>query len=140
MRKRVILTAVAAIGLVVLGATSLIYYANYPDRDMPDRARLYRARTDIAGIENAVRLFHETNGKYPQTLTELARKPGDTGNDKPWLIEMPVSPWGGSYHYQVESGPAGESYKIWTVPDRRTQEQVKLAELSNATDWRAIAR
>jgi hypothetical protein len=136
LAKRIVITAGAGIGLLALAAAALVFYVNYPDRDMLNMAEVYRAKQDIEGIENAVRLFHEKNKRYPQDLTELTRRDGGAGND-PWLVELPVSPWGGAYQYRVQSEPSGQSYRIWTVPDPVTQEALKLAELSNTTDWAA---
>lgn len=136
MRKRIALPTATAIAVFVAGG--FVLYVNYPDRNLPTKAEFYRAKGDIAGIENAVRLFHERNGRYPRNLEELTRKQGDTTDDNPWLVSMPASPWGGAYQYRVQSGPSGESYKIWTVPDAQTQQIVKVAEVSNTTDWRAM--
>jgi len=134
------LAAVAIIGLWAVGYRGLVLFSLYQGRNVLETSKLYYVKADIAGIESAVRLFHERNGRYPQNLTELARKPEDTGNDKRWLIQIPASPWGSPYHYQVESGAAGESYKIWTVSDGRTQEELKVTELSNETNWRTMPK
>jgi hypothetical protein len=141
MWKRIALAAIGIIGLVVMGYLGLILFSLYQERNVLQESKLYYVKAEIGMIEGAVRLFHDANRRYPQNLAELARKPRETANNKPWLIEIPhASPWGSAYQYWVEPGAAGESYKIWTVPDRRTQELLKVTELSNKTDWRTLLR
>src|SRR5437667_10999977 len=104
IRKRIALTTATVIGVLAL-AGGLVVYVNYPDRNWADTAEVHRAKADIAGIETAVHLFHERNGRYPQDLTELTEPAGDNPESKPWRIKMPINPWGGAYQYRLQPGP-----------------------------------
>jgi len=133
MLKRVAVAVAVAIGL------GLVYFGLIlrSEQHMTLKADLFRAKADLIGIDHAVRLFHDGNGRYPLDLTELTRS--NTDGKEPWLLpRVPTDPWGGAYQYRVQAGPAGESYKVWVVPDKKAQDAVGVAELSNTTDWRAI--
>ena len=131
MLKRVAVV-LAAVGLG-LGYVGVILHS---ERNMTLKADLFRAKADLTGIANAVRLFHDGNGRYPRDLEELTRSPA--GKDELWRIDVPTDPWGGAYQYRVQAGPTGDSYKVWVVPDDEVRAAIGTAELSNKTDWRAV--
>ncbi|MFN8867538.1 MAG: type II secretion system major pseudopilin GspG [Pseudomonadota bacterium] len=78
-----------------------------------DDARIAAAKTDIATIMQALKLYRLDNQRYPsaeQGLEALVRKP-TTGavppSWKPYLDKLPNDPWGRPYQY-VNPGVKGE--------------------------------
>jgi general secretion pathway protein G len=84
----------------------------------PDEARRVAARTDIATIDQALKLYRLDNGRYPTTeqgLTALVAKPVAEPlpqNWKPYLDYLPKDPWGKPYQY-ANPGQHGE-IDIWS--------------------------
>lgn len=84
----------------------------------PDEARRVAARTDIATIDQALKLYRLDNGRYPSTeqgLNALVTKPVAEpvpGNWKPYLDFLPKDPWGKPYQYS-NPGQHGE-IDIWS--------------------------
>jgi general secretion pathway protein G len=84
----------------------------------PDEARRVAARTDIATIDQALKLYRLDNGRYPTTeqgLNALVAKPVAEPlpqNWKPYLDYLPKDPWGKPYQY-ANPGQHGE-IDIWS--------------------------
>jgi hypothetical protein len=130
---------------VIVGVPALllvggVLYFIYDEGDQVYRSRLYRAKYDIAAIETAAESFHKEYGSYPTDLQELVHTGRNGGGDKQFLMRIAPSPWGGPFRYAVAHGATGESIKVWAVPDRKTQDKLGVAELSNKTDWQAILK
>src|SRR6266571_1158031 len=83
--------------------------------DRPDQARVVAARSDIAAIMGALKLYRLDNGAYPsseQGLAALVRKPERGEIPRNWksggyLEKLPVDPWGLEYQY-LNPGIRGE--------------------------------
>lgn len=80
-----------------------------------DDARIVAARTDIAQIKSALKLYYLDNQKYPTTdqgLAALVSKP-NTGNIPAqykaggYIEKLPTDPWGKPYLY-LSPGVKGE--------------------------------
>jgi general secretion pathway protein G len=91
--------------VVILGILAGLIVPRIMDR--PDQARVVAAKSDIAAIMNALKLYRLDNGTYPsaeQGLMALVKKP-ETGdaprNWKPggYLERLPKDPWGSDYQY-----------------------------------------
>ena len=57
-----------------------------------------------------------------------------------FLPRVPKSPWNTPYHLTIEHTDGGDKIKLWTIPDRRTQERTQMKEFSNETDWSHVPR
>jgi len=99
--------------IVILGILAALIVPRIMDR--PDQARVVAAKSDIAAIMNALKLYRLDNGVYPgseQGLTALVQRPdrGDIPrNWKPggYLERLPKDPWGSDYQY-LNPGVHGE--------------------------------
>ena len=73
--------------------------------DRADDARVTAAKTDIANINQALKLYRLDNQRYPtseQGLQALVTKPTSgpvPTNWKPYLEKLPNDPWGNPYQY-----------------------------------------
>lgn len=76
-----------------------------------DKARVEKAKADIAGIEQALTLFHLEAARYPtmeeglQALVDPA--PALGANREPFIRRLPKDPWSRDYQYVTpgEKGP-----------------------------------
>lgn len=84
----------------------------------PDEARRVAARSDIATLDQALKLYRLDNGRYPTTeqgLNALVTKPTVEpvpNNWKPYLDFLPKDPWGKPYLF-ANPGQHGE-IDIWS--------------------------
>ncbi len=91
--------------VVILSILALVIVPRVIDR--PDQARAARVNSDLAVIENAVRLYRLDNFKYPTTdqgLSALVTPPVAEPLPPNWaqggyLDRLPRDPWGGEYQY-----------------------------------------
>ncbi|MGC8806460.1 MAG: type II secretion system major pseudopilin GspG [Thiomonas sp.] len=89
--------------LVIMGVLAALIVPNIMGRT--DEARQTAARTDIATIMQALKLYKLDNGIYPtqqQGLQALVVKPSTPpipNNWKPYLEKLPTDPWGNAYQY-----------------------------------------
>ena len=97
--------------LVIIGVLAALVVPNVLDR--ADDARVTAARTDIANLMQALKLYKLDNQRYPtaeQGLQSLVVKPsaGPTPpNWKPYLEKLPNDPWGKPYQF-INPGVKGE--------------------------------
>jgi general secretion pathway protein G len=99
--------------VVILGILAAVAIPKILDR--PDQAKVTAAKTDIATIMQALKLYRLDNGAYPTTeqgLQALAVKP--TSNPLPanwkqggYLERLPNDPWKTPYQY-LNPGIKGE--------------------------------
>ncbi|HET8869845.1 MAG TPA: type II secretion system major pseudopilin GspG [Aquabacterium sp.] len=96
--------------LVIIGLLAALIVPNVLDR--ADDARVTAAKTDVANLMQALKLYKLDNMRYPtseQGLQALVTKP-TTGpippNWKPYLEKLPNDPWGRPYQY-VNPGVKG---------------------------------
>lgn len=89
--------------LVIMGVLAALIVPNIIGRT--DEARVTAAKTDIATIMQALKLYKLDNGFYPsqaQGLQALVVKPSTPpvpSNWKPYLEKLPNDPWGRPYQY-----------------------------------------
>ena len=89
--------------LVIMGVLAALIVPNILGRT--DEARETAARTDIATIMQALKLYKLDNGNCPtqdQGLQALVVKPSTApvpANWKPYLDKLPTDPWGRPYQY-----------------------------------------
>ena len=99
--------------IVILGVLAALVVPRVLDR--PDEARAVAARSDIATIIQALKLYRLDNQRYPTTeqgLNALVAKPEQPPlppNWKPggYLERLPKDPWGRPYQY-LSPGLKGE--------------------------------
>lgn len=91
--------------IVILGVLAALIVPNVISR--PDEARVTVAKSDIASIMSALKLYRLDNQRYPsaeQGLAALVAKPEQPPvppNWKPggYLEKLPKDPWGRAYVY-----------------------------------------
>jgi general secretion pathway protein G len=97
--------------LVIIGVLAALIVPNVLDR--ADDARVTAARTDVANLVQALKLYKLDNQRYPsaeQGLDALVRKPtvgAIPSNWKPYLDKLPNDPWGRPYQF-LNPGLKGE--------------------------------
>ena len=99
--------------IVILGVLAALVVPRVLDR--PDEARNVAAKSDLATIVGALKLYRLDNQRYPTTeqgLSALVAKPDSPPvppNWKPggYLERLPKDPWGRPYQY-VNPGLKGE--------------------------------
>ncbi len=97
--------------LVIIGVLAALIVPNVLDRT--DDARSTAARTDVANIMQALKLYKLDNQRFPtaeQGLQALIVKPGVNPvppNWKPYLEKLPNDPWGRPYQF-LSPGVKGE--------------------------------
>jgi general secretion pathway protein G len=96
--------------LVIIGLLAALIVPNVLDR--VDTARETAARTDVANLMQALKLYKLDNQRFPtgeQGLKALITKPTASPippNWKPYLEKLPNDPWGRPYQY-VNPGVKG---------------------------------
>jgi general secretion pathway protein G len=99
--------------IVILGVLAALVVPRVLER--PDEARAVAARSDIASIMAALKLYRLDNQRYPTTDQGLAalvtrpETPPVPPNWKPggYLEKLPKDPWGRAYQY-LNPGLKGE--------------------------------
>lgn len=97
--------------LVIIGVLAALIVPNVLSRT--DDARATAARTDIANLVQALKLYRLDNQRYPtaeQGLQALVSKPTTQpvpGNWRPYIDKLPNDPWGRPYQY-LNPGIKGE--------------------------------
>jgi len=99
--------------LVIIGIMAALIVPNVLGR--ADDARKVAAKSDIAAMMNALKLYNLDNMRYPtnqQGLQALATKPSvapipNSYKDGGYLDKLPTDPWGNQYQYQ-NPGKHGE--------------------------------
>ena len=97
--------------LVIIGVLAALIVPNVLDR--ADDARVTAAKTDIANLVQALKLYKLDNQRYPtgeQGLQALVARPTAgviPGNWRPYLDKLPNDPWGRAYMY-MNPGVKGE--------------------------------
>ncbi len=89
--------------LVIIGVLAALIVPNVLDR--ADDARVTAAKTDVANLMQALKLYKLDNQRFPtaeQGLQALVAKPAAgpiPGNWKPYVEKLPNDPWGRAYQY-----------------------------------------
>ncbi len=120
--------------VAILGILAAIVVPRVMDR--PDEAKRVAAKTEIATIVGALKLYRLDNGTYPSTdqgLQALVQKPGTNPvppNWKPYLDRLPKDPWGGDYQY-LSPGVKGEIDVFSLGADRARGGEGNHADIGN---------
>jgi general secretion pathway protein G len=97
--------------LVIIGVLAALIVPNVLDR--ADDARVTAARTDIANLQQALKLYKLDNQRFPtaeQGLQALVSRPAAGPLPPNWratLDKLPSDPWGRPYQY-MNPGLKGE--------------------------------
>jgi general secretion pathway protein G len=97
--------------LVIIGVLAALIVPNVLDR--ADDARVTAARTDVAKLVQALRLYRLDNHRFPsaeqglQALTQRPSAPPLPPNWRPYVERLPADPWGRPYQY-LNPGVHGE--------------------------------
>lgn len=99
--------------MVIIGILAALIVPNVMGR--LDDAKIVAAKSDIAGLAQALKLYRLDNGRYPsseQGLQALVVKPTTEPLPQNWktngyLDKLPKDPWGHDYKY-LQPGVHGE--------------------------------
>ena len=99
--------------VVILGILAALVVPKIISR--PDEARVLAAKSDIATLLQALKLYRLDNKRYPTTEQGLqalvvrpaAGPPADNWKGGGYLERLPKDPWGNSYQY-LNPGVQGE--------------------------------
>jgi hypothetical protein len=121
------------VGVVALAFVCVILRVVFGEWDYAYRSRIARASAEMAVIQFAIDLYAMKYSHSPQELADLASGPGHLPGDACFLPNIFLSPWNTPYHLEIEHKPDGDKIKLWTVPDRKTQERLHLSKFTNDT-------
>ena len=99
--------------VVILGILAAVVVPRM--MDAPGKARIARAKQDIASIQSALNLYKLDNFNYPSTQQGLAALVAPPQGDPParnwkpggYIEHLPKDPWGNPYQY-LNPGAHGE--------------------------------
>ncbi len=120
--------------LVIIGVLAALIVPNVLDR--ADDARISAARTDVANLTQALRLYRLDNQRYPSTeqgLQALVQRPTlepVPHNWRPYLDKLPRDPWGQNYVY-AQPGSRGEVDVLSYGADGKPGGEGKNADVGN---------
>lgn len=83
--------------IVILAILATFILPNVLDR--PGQARITKAKNDVKALETAIELYRLDNFSYPDSLEDLATKPGNADNWRGYLKSLPKDPWNRDYIY-----------------------------------------
>ena len=124
--------------VVIMSILALVIVPRVIDR--PDQARIARVQSDIAVLENAIKLYRLDNFRYPTTeqgLAALVDRPTADPVPDNWAAggyveRLPSDPWGGAYQY-LSPGVNGEFDIFSYGADGRTGGEGVDADVGNWT-------
>jgi general secretion pathway protein G len=124
-RKRMIITAVIALAIVIAGSIGLNIVSRNRREGQRTMARSQAAERDLNTLADALERFKEDVQRYPtneEGLICLTRKPAALGQDVgenqsswlgPYLEHVPeVDPWGNDYVYRTLDG--GRNFELFS--------------------------
>ena len=120
--------------LVIIGVLAALIVPNVLDR--ADDARVTAARTDIANLQQALKLYKLDNQRYPtaeQGLQALVSRPTVGTLPPNWratLDKLPNDPWGRPYQY-LNPGLKGEVDVMSLGADGQTGGEGKNADIGS---------
>jgi general secretion pathway protein G len=120
--------------LVIIGVLAALIVPNVLDR--ADDARVTAARTDIANLQQALKLYKLDNQRYPtgeQGLQALVSRPSAGPLPTNWratLDKLPNDPWGRPYQY-LNPGLKGEVDVMSLGADGQTGGEGKNADIGS---------
>lgn len=107
--------------MVILSILAVLVVPRFAGQS--EKAKLQAARSDIAAIELAIRMFETQVARYPtqqEGLAALVDKPANAeGWTGPYLEKgLPTDPWGKAYQYRYPSQHKNYGYDLWSYgPD-----------------------
>ncbi|MDO1558583.1 type II secretion system major pseudopilin GspG [Brevundimonas sp. 2R-24] len=102
--------------IVIIGLLATIVMLNVlPSQD---RARIEKARADVAVLEQAVEVYRLDNMDFPPNLQALVEAPAnlnrpDRYRSGGYVRRLPEDPWGNAYQYR-RPGERG-AFDIWSM-------------------------
>lgn len=123
-----VLIALFIIGLFAGGAAVGV-------KKIGEGAKIKKAQQDLRTFAAAVDQFEMDNRRYPTSLAELVKDPGDLPNYQPGGYlnkeEVPRDPWGSDYQFSADGAPEGRAYEItcWGPDKSEGGKDYKLSEL-----------
>ena len=109
--------------LITLGILGLMVFLSLAAMlQVPPRAKLNSAKTEVDLVVDAVKGYQEEVGSYPPDPNALRLAPAGAPPGKwngPYLNkDLPLDPWGHPYQYSCPGKHNPDSFDFWTVsPD-----------------------
>jgi len=99
--------------MIVVGLVAIPYFTGYLDK-----TKKATARSTVRTLGGLVDQFEADHGKYPETLKDLVKRPGDEEVSRNWTpylkgSEVPKDPWGKPYQYQI-TPEAERPYELYS--------------------------
>lgn len=102
--------------IIIMTTLALIIMPRFTGRT--EEARRAAAIADIeTGLGTALELYESQNGRYPDSLEDLIREPGNAPNwHGPYLKTSRISkdPWGNPYIYRFPGQKNPQSYDLFS--------------------------
>ncbi len=120
--------------LVIIGVLAALIVPNVLDR--ADDARVAAAKTDIANLSQALKLYKLDNQRFPtaeQGLQALVTRPAAgpaPANWRPYIDKLPTDPWNRPYVY-LNPGLRGEVDVMSLGADGQAGGEGKDADIGN---------
>jgi general secretion pathway protein G len=120
--------------IIIITTLALIILPRFMGRT--EEARRTAAVADIqTGLGTAIDLFESDNGKYPNTLDELVKKPESAPNWRgPYIkgSQIPRDPWANPYQYKAPGEHNTGSYDLFSFGrDKKAGGQGYDADIGN---------
>lgn len=132
--------------IIILGLLATLVIPNITG--YTEKAKVEKARADIASLEGALELFRADNGFYPTTeqgLDALVVKPSTGRIPTKWMEGgyfrkgVPLDPWGNRYVY-FAPGRRGESFEIMSLGADGQESDDDVSSSDHLDSGRALAR
>lgn len=132
--------------IIILGLLATLVIPNITG--YTEKAKVEKARADIASLEGALELFRADNGFFPTTeqgLDALVVKPSTGRIPAKWMEGgyfrkgLPLDPWGNPYVY-FAPGRRGESFEIASLGADGQESDDDISSSDYLDAGRALAR
>ena len=132
--------------IIILGLLATLVIPNITG--YTEKAKVEKARADIASLEGALELFRADNGFFPTTeqgVDALVVKPSTGRIPSKWMEGgyfrkgLPLDPWGNRYVY-FAPGRRGESFEIVSLGADGQESDDDVSSSDYLDSGRAVAR
>ena len=105
--------------LVILAVLTTIVVVNMGS--VSKQSNETKAKSDIAHLEQAVKMYQIQVGDYPPSLDALVTNPGNPAWKGPYVERgLPVDPWQHSYNYAYPGSHNTSGFDLWSTGDGKT--------------------